>query len=69
VPIGTVRFYNVLGGFGVIQPDLGGNDAFVHSSAVTASGLLQLHHSQRVNYVLRTDARGQTCAHELVPEA
>ena len=69
MPTGTVRFYNMLAGFGVIQPDAGGSDAFVHSSAVAASGLTGLHYSQRVHYVLRTDARGQTCAHEIVPEA
>ncbi len=64
--IGTVCFYNVRAGFGVIRPDGGGVDAFVHASAVEASGLTHLHPELRVNYVLRTDDRGQCCAHELV---
>lgn len=63
--IGTVCFYNRAGGFGVIRPDRGGKDAFVHSSAVEASGLACLAAQLRVRYVLRTDQRGQTCAHEL----
>jgi len=62
---GTVCFYNRVGGFGVIRPDRGGKDAFVHSSAVEASGLACLAAQLRVRYVLRTDQRGQTCAHEL----
>jgi len=66
MPIGTVCFYNVPGGFGVIRPDRGGADAFVHSSAVAASGLASLRAELRVRYVLRTDNRGQRCAHELV---
>lgn len=65
MPTGTVCFYNVQGGFGVITPDNGELDAFVHVSAVQASRLPQLEQRQRVRYVLRTDARGQTCAHEL----
>ncbi len=66
MPIGTVCFYNHASGFGVIRPDRGGNDAFVHSSAVEASGLATLDGELRVHYVLRTDLRGQTCAHDLI---
>jgi CspA family cold shock protein len=66
MPSGAVCFYNVRSGFGVIRPDSGGPDAFVHSSAVTAAGLAGLHPELRVRYVLRTDDRGQRCAHDLV---
>jgi len=66
MPIGTVCFYHCTGGFGVIRPDVGGKDAFVHSSAVEASGLVGLTPELRVRYELRTDQRGQTCAHDLV---
>jgi len=48
MPIGTVCFYHRAGGFGVIRPDLGGADAFVHSSAVQASGLESLCAASRV---------------------
>jgi CspA family cold shock protein len=62
---GTVFFYHTAGGFGVIQPDRGGDDAFVHASALAASGLDRLESRQRVTYALRTDSRGQTSAHDL----
>lgn len=62
---GTVCFYHKAGGFGVIRPDRGGEDAFVHASAVRLAGLDRLEPDQRVTYALRTDARGQTCAQEL----
>lgn len=62
---GTVWCYHKEGGFGIIRPDGGGHDAFVHISAVKASQLASLEPCQRVSYVLKTDARGQTCAHEL----
>ena len=37
--IGTVKWFNAQKGFGFIQPDSGGNDAFVHVSAVERAGL------------------------------
>ncbi len=49
MPIGTVCFYNHASGFGVIRPDSGGIDAFVHSSAVEASGLATLAMEVRVH--------------------
>ncbi|HVJ01873.1 MAG TPA: cold shock domain-containing protein [Sphingomonas sp.] len=68
MPSGTVCFYNARAGFGVIRPDRGGPDVFVHSSAVAASGLAGLHPELRVRYVVLTDDRGQSCAHELMHE-
>ncbi len=62
---GTVYFYHAAGGFGVIRADKGGDDAFVHESALRVCGLDRLEPRQRVTYALRTDARGQTCAHDL----
>ncbi|MEP9361279.1 cold shock domain-containing protein [Sphingomonas sp. KR3-1] len=62
---GTVYFYHAPSGFGVIRPDRGGDDAFVHVSALTTCGLERLEPAQRVTYALRTDARGQTCAQDL----
>jgi len=49
----------------VIRPDGGGEDAFVHVSALRVAGLAELTPRQRVTYKLRTDARGQTCAQDL----
>lgn len=62
---GTVWCYSRSGGFGIISPDDGGPDAFVHVSAVEASQMGFLEPRQRLTYVLKTDGRGQTCAHEL----
>jgi CspA family cold shock protein len=45
---GTVKFFNAEKGFGFIQPDDGGSDAYVHISAVEAAGLRTLDREQRV---------------------
>ena len=65
MPIGTVKFFNNDKGFGFIQPEGGGNDAFVHISAVQAAGMTTLHQDQRVSYELETDQRGKTSAVKL----
>jgi CspA family cold shock protein len=62
MPIGTVKFFNTDKGFGFIQPDDGGTDAFVHISAVQASGMQTLDKEQRVTYELEQDRRGKTSA-------
>ena len=60
--IGTVKFFNQDKGYGFIQPEDGGSDAFVHISAVQAGGLTTLDRDQRVSYELETDQRGKTSA-------
>jgi CspA family cold shock protein len=60
--IGTVKFFNADKGYGFIQPESGGNDAFVHISAVQAAGMVTLDRDQRVSYELETDRRGKTSA-------
>ncbi|MEN3749619.1 cold shock domain-containing protein [Sphingomonas sp. HF-S3] len=62
---GTVHFYHSASGFGIIRRDRGGPDAFVHVDALNAAGLTALSPGQRLTFELRTDARGQTCAHGL----
>jgi CspA family cold shock protein len=59
---GTVKFFNTEKGYGFIQPEDGGNDAFVHISAVQAAGMQTLDRDQRVTYELETDRRGKTSA-------
>ncbi len=59
---GTVKFFNADKGYGFIAPESGGDDAFVHISAVERAGLRTLDKEQRVSYELETDRRGKTSA-------
>jgi len=54
---GTVKWFNATKGFGFIQPDQGGADAFVHISAVERAGLNSLNEGQKVEYELVADRR------------
>jgi CspA family cold shock protein len=56
---GTVKFFNIDKGYGFIQPEDGSTDAFVHISAVEASGMRTLDAEQRVTYELENDKRGR----------
>ena len=62
MPIGTVKFFNPAKGFGFIQPDGGGNDAFVHVTAVDKAGMNGLDKDQRISYDLEDDQRGKPSA-------
>ena len=64
---GTVKFFNEGKGYGFIAPDGGGNDAFVHISAVENSGMRTLRENQRVSYELAEDRRGKMAAVNLKP--
>jgi CspA family cold shock protein len=59
---GTVKFFNEHKGYGFIAPDGGGNDAFVHISAVERSGMRTLRENQRLSYELQEDRRGKMSA-------
>lgn len=65
MPIGTVKWFNESKGFGFIQPDGGGADAFVHISAVEQAGMRTLTENQRVSYDLQEDRPGKTNATNL----
>ena len=62
---GTVKWFNPTKGFGFIQPDEGGNDVFVHISAVQNSGLNGLDEGQKISYDLEEDQRGRKSAANL----
>jgi cold shock protein len=62
MPIGTVKFFNESKGYGFIAPDGGGNDAFVHITAVERAGMRSLSQDQRLSYDLENDERGKTSA-------
>lgn len=65
MPVGTVKFFNSTKGYGFIAPDQGGDDAFVHITAVERAGMGTLDKDQRVKYELETDRRGKTSAVQL----
>ena len=54
---GTVKWFNDDKGFGFIEPDSGGSDAFVHISAVERAGLGDLREGQKVGYELVSDRK------------
>jgi CspA family cold shock protein len=63
---GKVKWFNPTKGFGFIQPDGGGQDVFVHISAVEQAGLRGLNEGQAVAYDLEQDRRsGKTSATNL----
>jgi len=62
LPIGTVKFFNEQKGYGFIAPEDGGNDAFVHISAVERAGMQTLQKDQRVSFELEQDRRGKASA-------
>ena len=63
---GTVKWFNATKGFGFIQPDNGGPDAFVHISAVERAGFATLHEGQKLSYEVVIDRRsGKQSADQL----
>ena len=66
MPNGTVKWFNATKGFGFIEPDNGGPDAFVHISAVERAGLHDLREGAKVSYELVADKRsGKQSADQL----
>jgi CspA family cold shock protein len=54
---GTVKFYNEQKGFGFIAPDTGGNDVFVHATALERAGMRSLSEGQKVSFDTQEDRR------------
>jgi len=65
MPVGTVKWFNETKGFGFIQPDEGGADAFVHITAVEKAGMRSLQENQRIAYDLQEDRPGKMSATNL----
>ena len=61
---GTVKWFNNKKGYGFITPDEGGNDIFVHISAVHAAGMRTLNEGAKISYELATE-RGKTVAGDI----
>jgi CspA family cold shock protein len=63
---GTVKWFNGQKGFGFIQPDEGGQDVFVHISAVERAGMRSLNEGQKVSFDVVADRRsGKSSADNL----
>lgn len=54
---GTVKFYNVQKGYGFIAPDNGGQDVFVHATALERAGMAALNEGDKVSFDTETDRR------------
>jgi CspA family cold shock protein len=67
LPTGTVKWFNAEKGYGFIQPESGGPDAFVHVSAVERAGMDTLREGDRVQYELVRGNNGKSSAEELRP--
>jgi CspA family cold shock protein len=61
---GTVKWFNPMKGFGFIQPEAGGQDVFVHISALERAGISTLNEGAKVSYELVTE-KGKTSAANL----
>ena len=66
MPVGTVKWFNAQKGFGFIQPDNGGQDVFVHISAVERAGMSNLNEGQKLTFDIEADRRsGKSAATNL----
>jgi len=64
MPTGTVKWFNPTKGYGFIQPQSGGQDVFVHISAVERAGLSTLNEGQQVEFEIVSN-RGKSSAENL----
>lgn len=62
---GTVKWFNATKGFGFIAPEDGGQDVFVHISAVERAGLSHLNDGQAVTFDLESGRDGRKSASNL----
>lgn len=63
--VGTVKWFNNRKGYGFILPEDGGEDIFVHITALEEAGLKTLHEEEKVQYVLGR-SKGKIVAKDLV---
>ena len=59
---GTVKWFNATRGYGFIEVDGGGEDVFIHISAIEQAGLSGLNDGQRVRFEPLRDQKGRTSA-------
>ncbi len=63
---GTVKWFNAAKGFGFIEQDDGGADAFAHFSNIAAEGFRELLEGQKVTFDIAQGQKGPT-AENIVP--
>ncbi len=64
---GTVKWFNASKGYGFITPDGGGDDVFVHHSAIQATGYKTLAEGQKVTFETERGAKGPSAVN-VVPQ-
>jgi CspA family cold shock protein len=65
VAMGTVKWFNATKGYGFIKPDSGGQDVFVHISAVEKAGHASLAEGSKISYELVAGRSGKVSAEHL----
>lgn len=57
---GTVKWFNAEKGYGFISNDNGGDDVFVHFSAIQGTGYRSLNEGQKVTYEVEQDPKNSS---------
>lgn len=65
--VGTVKWFNASKGYGFIGRE-GGEDVFVHFSAIQMEGYKRLNEGQQVEFSIENGPKGLQAADVMIPE-